>query len=195
MGDRPSYPNKTHRFFPNKADRLFRTRPIVFSDPNKTDRVFRTRPTIFSEQVWSPFPLFRTSLPNKTDRLIRIPNVLHPTRPNVFFRTTPIVFSADDHLSEQDRTSLHNKTERLYRTWPTVFCRTRPVVFSEPRQVLVTSVVVGTKHICTMIIVTAIRNIFYKNSPLVTVLYGLGPIKYNCTHNFTYWNFKLVSCG
>lgn len=121
MGDRPSYPNKTHRFFPNKADRLFRTRPIVFSDPNKTDRVFRTRPTIFCEQDWSPFPLFRTSLPNKTDRLIRIPNVLHPTRPNVFFRTTPIVFSADDHLSEQDRLSFPNKTERLYTTRPNVF--------------------------------------------------------------------------
>ena len=130
MGDRPSYLNKTHRFFPNKADRLFPTRPIVFSDPNKTDRGFRTRPTIFSEQDWSPFPLFRTSLPNKTDRLIRIPNVLHPTRPNVFF-LTPIVFSTDDHLSEQDRLSLPNKTERLYTTRPTVFFRARLIVFTE----------------------------------------------------------------
>ena len=127
MGDRPSYLNKTHRFFPNKADRLFPTRPIVFSDPNKTDRGFRTRPTIFSEQDWSPFPnVFteqdRPSYPN-TERL-------HQTRPNVFF-LTPIVFSTDDHLSEQDRLSLPNKTERLYTTRPTVFFRARLIVFTE----------------------------------------------------------------
>lgn len=124
MGDRPSYPNKTHRFFPNKADRLFRTRPIVFSDPNKTDRVFpsksdrlfrfserlyRTRPTVlseyrtcftqqdqtsFSEQHRSSFPQ-TIIFPNKTDCLFR-------TRPNVF--------------TQQDRTSLPNKTGRLFRT-------------------------------------------------------------------------------
>ena len=184
---RPSFPNKTDRLFWSEQDRS------CFS--NKTHHLFRARlidfsafPNVFTEQDRPSYPNTERASPNKTKRLFPN-NTDRLFRRRSSFRTRPTVFS------EQDRTSLHNKTERLYRTWPTVFCRTRPVVFSEPRQVLVTSVVVGTKHICTMIIVTAIRNIFYKNSPLVTVLYGLGPIKYNCTHNFTYWNFKLVSCG
>lgn len=160
----------------DRSSFLIRTRPIVFfeqdppSFPSKSD-AFSAFPNVFTEQDRPSYPNTERASPNKTKRLFPN-NTDRLFRRRSSFRTRPTVFS------EQDRTSLHNKTERLYRT--------RPVVFSEPRQVLVTSVVVGTKHICTMIIVTAIRNIFYKNSPLVTVLYGLGPIKYNCTHNFTY---------
>lgn len=182
----------TDRLIRTRRIVFFRTRPTVFSEQDRSSFLIRTRPIVFFEQDPPSFPsksdrlfrfserLYRTrrpsypnterASPNKTKRLF--PNTDRLFRRRSSFRTRQTVFS------EQDRTSLHNKTKRLYRT--------RPVVFSEPRQVLVTSVVVGTKHICTMIIVTAIRNIFYKNSPLVTVLYGLGPIKYNCTHNFTY---------
>lgn len=89
--DPPSFPSKSDRLF-RFSERLYRTRPTVLSE-------YRTcftqqDQTSFSEQHRSSFPQ-TIIFPNKTDCLFR-------TRPNVF--------------TQQDRTSLPNKTGRLFRT-------------------------------------------------------------------------------